>query len=134
MNQETMTFDAVSTPLYHGRGLDRRVVASQAIPEDDIPALIGEVERCRVGAQCLVEKVSDPRLRFVPELRGDAGIGHMAFGACKLFMLGFLPLAAHMFHAVAGHAEAGTARGVITCRRDDDKEDADEDSSGKKYP
>jgi hypothetical protein len=128
---ETMALEAVGTACPHGRILYGREMAPEAVAVGDLLTLRRYGNAGGIGSQGFVVEVVEAGLGFVGDLTDDARIGEMTLNAGKLLMVGNLPSAVDVVHAVAGAADLGTARGMITGNRDGYEDRTGNDAGGE---
>jgi hypothetical protein len=130
---ETMALEAVGTACSHGRILYGREMAPQAVAVGDLLTLRRYGNAGGIGSKGFVVEVVEAGLGFVGDLTEDVRIGEMTFDTGKLFMVGNLPSAVNVVHAVAGAADLRAAGGMISANRDGYEERTGNDTGGKEF-
>ena len=81
-----------------------------------------------------MNQIIESRLSLIGRLPREAGVGHMAFDAGELFVVGQQQASIDVFHAVAGCTEPGIAGSRITCRYNYREGNSGDDSCSPKQP
>jgi hypothetical protein len=130
---ETMALEAVGAACPHGCVLYGREMAPQAVAVGDLLTLSRYGNAGGIGSKGFMVEVVEACLGLVGDLTDDVRVGEMTFNAGKLLVVGNLPSAEDVVHAVAGAAYLGTARGMISADEHGDKDRAGNDAGGKEF-
>jgi hypothetical protein len=130
---ETMALEAVGTACPHGRILYGREMAPQAVAIGDLLPFGRYGNVGGIAPKRFMVEVVEAGLGLIGELSEDMGIGEVTLDAGKLLVVGYLPAAVNVVHAVTAPADLGAARGVVTADRDGHEERTGDDACGQEF-